>query len=61
MLTSVLGQLRAGMEKNSGMGRKWFDELMAAGLLEAIRSGDEGRVKEIVRSITGQEVSLEQH
>jgi hypothetical protein len=49
------------MEKNSGMGRKWFDELMAAGLLEAIRSGDEGRVKEIVRSITGQEVSLEQH
>jgi len=61
VLTSVLGQLRAGMEKNSGMGRKWFDELMAAGLLEAIRSGDEGRVKEIVRSITGQEVSLEQH
>ncbi len=61
VLTDILGQLRAGMEKNTQTGRRWFDELMAAGLLDAIRQADESRVKEIVRSITGREVSLERN
>ena len=35
------------MEKNQGLGRVWFDRLMAADLL-AIRDKDEARVKSIV-------------
>src|SRR5512145_913407 len=55
-LLNILGQLRGRMEKNAGIGRKWFDQLMAAGLLTAIRKKDEGKVKQIVFDITGEEV-----
>ncbi len=55
-LLNILGQLRGRMEKNAGIGRKWFDQLMAAGLLAAIRKKDEGKVKQIVFDITGEEV-----
>ncbi|MCK7507027.1 MAG: hypothetical protein MZV70_25190 [Desulfobacterales bacterium] len=47
------------MEKNAGVGKVWFDKLLAAGLLEAIRQKDEGRVKTIVRDVTGEEVQLD--
>ena len=57
-LLNILGQLRSRMEKNAGVGRKWFDKLMAAGLLEAIRQKDESKMKKIVFDITGEEVLL---
>lgn len=57
-LLNILGQLRGRMEKNAGVGRKWFDQLMAAGLLTAIRKKDEGKVKQIVFDITGEEVQF---
>lgn len=58
-LTHILGQLRGRMDKNAGMGKVWFEKLMAAGLLDAIRHKDETKVKTIVRDITGEEVRLD--
>lgn len=58
VLASILGQLRTKMEKNAGVGKTWFNQLMLAGLLDAIRSRDTLKVKTIVRDITGQEVIL---
>lgn len=58
-LLNILGQLRGKMEKNAGRGRVWFDELLAGGLLDAIRKNDAGRVKKIIRDITGEEVHID--
>jgi precorrin-2 dehydrogenase/sirohydrochlorin ferrochelatase len=58
VLVSILGQLRTKMEKNAGVGKTWYDQLMSAGLLDAIRNGDAVKVKTIVRDITGEEVIL---
>ncbi len=58
VLVCILGQLRAKMEKNAGIGKTWFDQLMSAGLLDAIRNGDAAATKTIVRAITGEEVIL---
>jgi len=58
VLVSILGQLRTKMEKNAGVGKAWFDQLMSAGLLDAIRNRDAATVKTIVRDITGEEVIL---
>ena len=58
ILLNILGQLRSRMEKNAGVGRKWFDRLMAAGLLDAIRRKDEQNVKQMVFDITGEEVQF---
>jgi precorrin-2 dehydrogenase/sirohydrochlorin ferrochelatase len=58
VLASILGQLRAKMEKNAGVGKTWFNQLMSAGLLDAIRSRDTRKVKTIVRDITGEEIIL---
>ncbi len=58
VLVSILGQLRTKMGKNAGVGKTWFNQLMLAGLLDAIRSRDTLKVKTIVRDITGQEVIL---
>ncbi|MFO7570847.1 MAG: bifunctional precorrin-2 dehydrogenase/sirohydrochlorin ferrochelatase, partial [Smithellaceae bacterium] len=59
ILLDIMGQLRAKMEKNAGMGRKWFDQLMAAGLLDAIRRKDGDEVKTIILDVTGEEVRLD--
>ena len=58
VLASILGQLRTKMEKNAGVGKTWFNQLMSAGLLDAIRSRDTRKVKTIVRDITGEEIIL---
>ncbi len=58
-LTNILGQLRGRMDKNAGMGKVWFEKLMAAGLLDVIRQKDESKIKIIVRDITGEEVRLD--
>ena len=58
-LLNILGQLRGQMEKNAGEGKIWFEKLMAAGLLDAIRQKDESKVKKIIRDMTGREVQIE--
>ncbi len=58
VLVNILGQLRTKMEKNAGVGKTWFDQLMSAGLLNAIRNRDVAAAKTIVRNITGEEVIL---
>jgi precorrin-2 dehydrogenase / sirohydrochlorin ferrochelatase len=58
-LLNILGQLRTKMEKNAGVGKVWFDRLMSAGLLDAIRKKDENKVQKIVRDITGEEVVID--
>ena len=59
ILLNILGQLRMKMEKNAGVGKTWFDQLMAAGLLDAIRQKQIERAKTIVRDITGWEVIID--
>ena len=46
------------MEKNAGVGKTWFNQLISVGLLDAIRNRDIGKVKTIVHDITGEEVIL---
>lgn len=58
-LLKLLGQLREKMEKNAGVGNTWFDQLMGAGLLEAIRRKDDNQVKEIIHKVTGKEVHID--
>ena len=58
-LLDILGQLRSRMEKNTGRGRAWFDQLMAAGLLTSLRRKDTKTAKKIVRDITGEEVNID--
>lgn len=58
-LINILGKLRSRMEKNAGLGKLWFDGLLTAGLLDAIREKDPNRVKKIVYDITGEEVGLD--
>ncbi|HNZ31637.1 MAG: bifunctional precorrin-2 dehydrogenase/sirohydrochlorin ferrochelatase [Smithellaceae bacterium] len=59
VLNNILGQLRAKMDKNSGTGKSWFEKLLAAGLLDAIRHQDNETARKIVRDITGQEVRFD--
>lgn len=59
VLNNILGQLRAKMDKNSGTGKSWFEKLLAAGLLDAIRHKDNEAARKIVRDITGQEVRFD--
>ena len=56
---NILGNLRTKMEKNAGVGKDWFDSLMAAGILAFIKSRDVKKVKEIVKDITGEEVEID--
>lgn len=58
-LLHILGQLRGQMERNAGEGKVWFEKLMSAGLLDAIRQKDEDKVKSIIREVTGKEVRIE--
>ncbi len=57
-LLQLLGRLREKMEKNAGVGKAWFDQLMAAGLMEAIRQQDDRKIKQIIYDVTGEEVHI---
>ncbi|KQC05951.1 MAG: hypothetical protein APR62_08865 [Smithella sp. SDB] len=59
ILLNILGNLRAKMEKNAGVGKDWFSSLMAEGILESIKAMDFKKVKEIVKKITGEEVEID--
>ncbi len=58
-LLKILGQLRGKMEKNTGIGTVWFENLLSAGLLDAIRKNDVNGVKKIIRDVTGEEVHID--
>jgi precorrin-2 dehydrogenase / sirohydrochlorin ferrochelatase len=55
---NILGNLRVKMVKNEGMGKEWFESLLAAGILDAIKEKNVERVKKIVQKITGEEVEI---
>lgn len=56
---NVLGNLRVKMVKNTGVGKDWFESMLAAGILDSIKNKDIKKVKEIVQKITGEEVEIE--
>ncbi|HPD56897.1 MAG TPA: bifunctional precorrin-2 dehydrogenase/sirohydrochlorin ferrochelatase [Smithellaceae bacterium] len=58
-LNNILGQLRPKMEKNAEVGKAWFERLMGAGLLDALRRKNREKAKQIVREATGEEVEFE--
>jgi len=59
LLNNIFGQLRVKMEKNTAAGKQWFDKLMAAGLLDALRQRNWQKAGQIVREETGEEVAFE--
>jgi precorrin-2 dehydrogenase/sirohydrochlorin ferrochelatase len=59
ILLNILGNLRVRMEKNAGVGKDWFNSLMAAGILNFIKEKNTKKIKEIVKKITGEEVEIE--
>lgn len=56
---NILGNLRAKMIKNAGVGKDWFTSLLEAGILDVIKEKDRGKVKKIVKKVTGEEVEIE--
>lgn len=59
ILLNILGILRTKMEKNAGIGRDWFDALMATGILDLIKAGDSTKVRKTIKEITGEEVDVD--
>ena len=47
------------MEKNAEVGKAWFEKLMTAGLLDALRRKNLEKAKQIVREAIGEEVEFE--
>jgi precorrin-2 dehydrogenase/sirohydrochlorin ferrochelatase len=56
---NILGNLRVKMVKNEGMGKDWFESLLAAGILDSIKERNAEKVKKTVQKITGEEVEIE--
>ena len=56
---NILGNLRAKMVKNAGVGKDWFTSLLEAGILDVIKERDREKVKKIVKKVTGEEVEIE--
>jgi precorrin-2 dehydrogenase / sirohydrochlorin ferrochelatase len=56
---NILGNLRVKMVKIEGVGKDWFESMLAAGMLDSIKNKDIKKVKEIVQKITGEEVEIE--
>ena len=56
---NILGNLRVKMVKNEGIGRDWFESLLAVGILDFIRENNVEEVKKTVQKITGEEVEIE--
>lgn len=59
VLLNILGNLRVKMAKNAGIGKDWFQSLMAAGILDFIKAKDVDKVKETVHKITGEEIEID--
>ena len=58
-LLNILGNLRAKMVKNEGIGKDWFESLLAEGILDSIKEKSVEKVKKTVHEITGEEVEIE--
>jgi precorrin-2 dehydrogenase/sirohydrochlorin ferrochelatase len=58
-LLNILGNLRVKMVKNEGIGKDWFDSLLAEGILDSIKEKNKDKVKKTVQKITGEEVEIE--
>ncbi len=56
---NILGNLRVKMARNEGKGKDWFNAMLAAGIMDAIKNKDEKMVREIVKNSTGEEVDIE--
>lgn len=56
---NILGELRKKMEKNAGVGRDWFDALITAGILEAIKSKDTRTIQAMIKKITGEDMEID--
>jgi precorrin-2 dehydrogenase/sirohydrochlorin ferrochelatase len=56
---NILGNLRVKMVKNEGIGKDWFDSLLAEGILDLIKEKNKDKVKKTVQKITGEEVEIE--
>jgi precorrin-2 dehydrogenase/sirohydrochlorin ferrochelatase len=56
---NILGNLRVKMVKNEGIGKDWFESLLAAGILNSIQEKNKEKVKKTVHKITGEEVEFE--
>lgn len=58
-LLKILGNLRVKMVKNEGIGKDWFESLLAEGILDSIKEKNKEKVKKTVQKITGEEVDFE--
>jgi precorrin-2 dehydrogenase/sirohydrochlorin ferrochelatase len=58
-LLNILGNLRVKMVKNEGIGKDWFESLLAEGILDSIKEKNKDKVKKTVQKITGEEVEIE--
>jgi precorrin-2 dehydrogenase/sirohydrochlorin ferrochelatase len=59
-LLNILGQLRPQMKNaGAGTGKRWFDSLIAIGILDLIKAGEWNEVKKKVKEITGEEVAID--
>ena len=58
-LLNILGNLRIKMVKNEGIGKDWFESLLAEGILDSIKEKNKEKVKKTVQKITGEEVEIE--
>jgi precorrin-2 dehydrogenase / sirohydrochlorin ferrochelatase len=58
-LLNILGNLRVEMVKNEGIGKDWFESLLAEGILDSIKEKNKEKVQKTVRKITGEEVEFE--
>jgi len=58
-LLNILGNLRVKMIKNEGIGKDWFESLLAEGILDSIKEKNKDKVKKTVQKITGEEVEFE--
>jgi precorrin-2 dehydrogenase/sirohydrochlorin ferrochelatase len=56
---NILGNLRVKMVKNEGIGKDWFESLLAEGILDSIKEKNVEKVKKTVHEITGKEVEVE--
>ena len=56
---NILGNLRVKMVKNEGIGKDWFESLLAEGILNSIKEKNKEKVKKTVQKITGEEVEIE--
>jgi precorrin-2 dehydrogenase/sirohydrochlorin ferrochelatase len=59
ILLNILGNLRLKMVKNEGIGKDWFESLLAEGILDSIKEKNVEKVKKTVQKITGEEVEIE--